>query len=141
MPVIPITRSIAINEDEIDYSTTRSGGAGGQHVNTTDSAVILRFDVGLSPSLPLAVKNRLAVLAGSRLTADGVLILRAEGSRSQHDNKREALDRLVDLIAQATLVPKRRKPTKPTKGSQVRRVDAKKQRSGVKQGRGRVRMD
>ncbi len=141
MAWIPVTRSISINDDEIDYSTTRSGGAGGQHVNTTDSAVILRFDVGLSISLPDAVKNRLAVLAGSRLTNDDILILRAEGSRSQFENKREVLDRLISLIQEATIVPKKRRPTKPTKGSQTRRVDSKVKRSVVKAGRGKVRHD
>lgn len=141
MARIAVTRSISIEEDEIDYSATRASGAGGQHVNTTDSAVILRFDVAASPSLPDAVKYRLADLAGSRMTAAGLLILRSEGSRSQFDNKREVLDRLIAMIQAATLVPKKRKPTKPTKGSQTRRMDSKSKRSGVKQGRGKVRMD
>ncbi|MET0363826.1 MAG: alternative ribosome rescue aminoacyl-tRNA hydrolase ArfB, partial [Sphingobium sp.] len=99
------------------------------------------FDVGASPSLPDAVKNRLADLAGSRLTAAGVLILRSEGSRSQFDNKREVLERLIALIQAATFVPKKRKPTKPTKGSQTRRMDSKSKRSDVKQGRGKVQFD
>ncbi|HEX7855843.1 MAG TPA: alternative ribosome rescue aminoacyl-tRNA hydrolase ArfB [Sphingobium sp.] len=141
MAMIPVTRSIGIDEDEIDYATTRASGAGGQHVNTTDSAVILRFDVAASPSLPEAVKIRLAELAGSRLTGDGVLILRSEGSRSQFENKRDVLDRFVTLIRDATFVPKKRKPTKPGKAAKARRVDAKKQRSGIKQGRGRVKLD
>ncbi|HEX7873330.1 MAG TPA: alternative ribosome rescue aminoacyl-tRNA hydrolase ArfB [Sphingobium sp.] len=141
MARIAVTRSISIEEDEIDYSATRASGAGGQHVNTTDSAVILRFDVAASPSLPDAVKYRLADLAGSRMTAAGLLILRSEGSRSQFDNKREVLERLIAMIQAATLVPKKRKPTKPTKGSQTRRMDSKSKRSGVKQGRGKVRMD
>ncbi|MFT3966396.1 MAG: alternative ribosome rescue aminoacyl-tRNA hydrolase ArfB [Sphingobium sp.] len=141
MPLIPVTRSIGIDEDEIRYSATRASGAGGQHVNTTDSAVILRFDVAASPSLPEAVKIRLGELAGSRMTADGVLILRSEGSRSQFENRREVLERLLTLIRDATFVPKKRKPTKPGKAAKARRVDAKKQRSGVKQVRGRVRLD
>ncbi len=141
MAWIPVTRTISINEDEIEYTTTRSGGAGGQHVNTTDSTVILRFDLGLSPSLPDAVKNRLAVLAGSRLTNDGVLVLRGEGSRSQFENKAEVLDRLLTLIRESTIVPKRRKPTKPTKGSQTRRMDGKAKRGAVKAGRGKVSHD
>ena len=141
MPRLHATRSISIDEDEIGYTATRAGGAGGQHVNTTDSAVILRFDIASSPSLPDMVKARLVLLAGSRMTSDGVLILRSEGSRSQFENKRDALERLLDLIREATIIPKKRRPTKPTKGSQQRRVEGKKQRSGVKQGRGKVRLD
>ncbi|MET0241437.1 MAG: alternative ribosome rescue aminoacyl-tRNA hydrolase ArfB [Sphingobium sp.] len=141
MAFLPVTRSIAIDEDEIVYATTRASGAGGQHVNTTDSAVILRFDVAATPNLPEAVKDRLAALAGSRMTREGVVILRSEGSRSQHDNKREVLERLLTLIRDATFVPKKRKPTKPTKGSQTRRMDGKTKRAGVKQGRGKVSLD
>ncbi len=139
MPRIQITRSISIDEDELLESATRASGAGGQHVNTTDSAVILRFDVAGSPSLPEAVKTRLAVLAGARMTGEGVLILRSEGSRSQFENRREVRQRLRDLIAQATIVPKKRKPTKPTKASQVRRVEGKTKRASVKAGRGKWR--
>lgn len=138
---IPVTRAIWIDSDELHESYTRASGPGGQHVNTTDSAVLLRFDVANSPSLPDAVKARLAVLAGSRLTKDGVLTLRADASRSQEMNRREVRERLFELIREATIVPKKRRATKPTKASQVRRVDAKKGRSQVKAGRGRVKMD
>lgn len=141
MVAIAITRSISIDDSEIVETTTRAGGPGGQHVNTTDSAVILRFDVGNSPGLPLAVKNRIAVLAGSRLTREGVLVLRGEGSRSQMLNRQEVRDRLIALIREATIVPKARRPTKPSKAAKARRVDGKKARSGVKAGRGRVRED
>ncbi|WP_340264206.1 alternative ribosome rescue aminoacyl-tRNA hydrolase ArfB [Sphingobium mellinum] len=141
MPTIAVTRSISIDADELEESFVRSTGSGGQHVNTTDSAVQLRFDVGNSPSLPEAVKRRLAAIAGRRMTADGVLILRSEGSRSQLMNRQEVLARLVDLIREATIVPKARKPTKPGKAAKARRVDAKKARSSVKQGRGKVRLD
>ena len=132
MPFVPVTRSIAIHTDEIVETATRSGGAGGQHVNTTDSAVILRFDVAASPNLPDAVKARVAVLAGSRMTLDGVLVLRAEGSRSQHLNREEARARLIDLIREATIVPKRRKPTKPSRTAKAKRVDQKTRRGSVK---------
>src|ERR1700754_1045115 len=98
MPLLPVPRSIAIDSDEIEESFTRSGGAGGQHVNTTDSAVMLRFDVKNSPNLPEAVKARMAVLAGSRMTREGVLTLRSEGSRSQHLNRQEVRERLFELI-------------------------------------------
>lgn len=137
MARIPVTRSISIDEDELLESATRSSGPGGQHVNTTDSAVILRFDVAASPSLPDAVKRRLAVLAGSRMTSDGVLILRGEGSRSQLMNRQEVRARLLALIAEATITPRARKATKPTRASQQRRVEGKQRRSSVKAGRGK----
>ena len=141
MVAIPVTRSIAIDSDEIVESFARASGPGGQHVNTTDSAVMLRFDVAASPGLPDVVKQRLADLAGSRMTRDGVLILRSEGARSQLLNRQEVRERLFALIREATIVPKKRRPTKPTKASQKRRVDGKVKRAAVKQGRGRVRMD
>ncbi len=141
MPLIQVTRSIAIDDREIEESFTRSSGPGGQHVNTTDSAVMLRFDVWGSPNLPDLVKQRMSVLAGSRLSKDGVLTLRGEGSRSQEMNRREVRERLIGLIQEATIVPKKRRPTKPSKSAKARRVDEKKGRSSVKAGRGRVRLD
>jgi len=138
MPLIPITRSISIDSDELEESFTRSSGPGGQHVNTTDSAVLLRFDVGNSPNLPEAVKNRLAALAGSRLTRDGVLVLRSEGARSQLLNRQEVRERLIALIRDATIVPKRRKVTKPSRAAKAKRMDGKAKRSTVKSLRGKV---
>jgi ribosome-associated protein len=138
MPAISITRSISIDSDELMESFTRSSGPGGQHVNTTDSAVMLRFDIANSPNLPDAVKQRLVATAGSRMTRDGVLVLRSEGSRSQLLNRQEVRERLFALIRDATFIPKKRRPTKPTKASQTRRVDGKVKRSAVKAGRGRV---
>lgn len=139
MVAIPITRMIAIDSDELDESFTRSSGPGGQHVNTTDSAVLLRFDLARSPGLPEAVKHRLADIAGSRMTRDGILVLRSEGSRSQLLNRQEVRDRLIAMIREATIIPKKRKPTRPTKGSQTRRIEGKAKRSAVKAGRGKVR--
>lgn len=141
MPLIQVTRSIAIDEREVEESFTRSSGPGGQHVNTTDSAVLLRFDVWGSPNLPDLVKQRMSVLAGSRLSKDGVLTLRGENNRSQEMNRREVRERLVALIQEATIVPKKRRPTKPSKSAKARRVDEKKGRSSVKAGRGRVRVE
>ncbi|WP_298090399.1 alternative ribosome rescue aminoacyl-tRNA hydrolase ArfB [uncultured Sphingomonas sp.] len=141
MVAIPVTRSISIDSDELIETATRSGGAGGQHVNTTDSAVVLRFDVVNSPSLPEMVKRRLIELAGSRLTREGVLVLRGESSRSQHMNREEVRERLLALIRDATFVQKKRRPTRPTRASQTRRVDAKKGRSTIKAGRGKPRLD
>lgn len=141
MARIPITRGIAIDDSELVETTTRSSGPGGQHVNTTDSAVILRFDVAACPSLPDAVKYRLARIAGSRMTSDGVLVLRSEGSRSQLLNRQDVRERLIAMIVEATFVPKARKKTKPTKASQQRRVDGKAKRGAIKAGRGKVRLD
>lgn len=139
MVAIPITRTIAIDSDELDESFARSGGAGGQHVNTTDSAVMLRFDVANSPSLPEAVRTRLGVLAGSRLTKDGILILRSEGSRSQALNRQEVRERLFALIREATFVPKKRKPTKPSVTSRRQRIEGKQRRGAIKSLRGKPR--
>lgn len=141
MVAIPVTRSIAIDSEELVESFARSSGPGGQHVNTTDSAVMLRFDVAASPNLPEMVKERLAVLAGSRMTRDGVLVLRSEGSRSQLLNRQEVRERLIELIREATFVPKKRRPTKPTKAAKARRVEAKTQRGSVKAGRRRPTLD
>jgi ribosome-associated protein len=138
MPAIQITRAIAIDSSELEEKFTRASGPGGQHVNTTDSAVQLRFDVAGSPSLPQAVKDRLIILAGSRMTNDGWVVLTAQGERSQEMNRREIRERLFDLIREATIVPKKRRPTKPSRAAKAKRVDVKKQRSKVKGLRGRV---
>ncbi|MET0376377.1 MAG: alternative ribosome rescue aminoacyl-tRNA hydrolase ArfB [Rhizorhabdus sp.] len=138
MPLLPVTRSIAIDSDEIEESFTRASGPGGQGVNTTDSAVLLRFDVRNSPNLPEAVKTRLEAIAGSRLTREGILVLRSEGARSQLLNRQEVRERLFDLIREATFVPKKRKPTRPSKAAKARRMEGKSKRSTVKSLRGRV---
>jgi ribosome-associated protein len=129
---IRITHSIAIDPSEIEESFVRAGGPGGQHVNTTSTAVQLRFDVRGSPNLPDDVRRRLARLAGSRLTRDGVLVLHAQGQRSQKRNREEALARLVELARAAARRPVKRKPTKPTKASKQRRLDSKKRLGALK---------
>jgi ribosome-associated protein len=137
MPRIPVTRSIEIDSEEIEESFARSSGPGGQSVNTTDSAVMLRFDVAASPNLPEAVKMRLIALAGNRITRDGVLILRSEGSRSQLLNRQEVQERLLSLIREATIVPKKRKPTRPSKAAKAKRIESKVKRGSVKSLRGK----
>jgi len=130
--MIRITPTLSIADEEISESFVRSSGPGGQNVNKVSTAVELRFDVGGSPSLPELVKARLIRLAGHRMTKDGVLIIQAERFRTQDANRKDARDRLVTLIAAATVVPKRRIKTKPTRASKERRVEGKKIRSTVK---------
>jgi ribosome-associated protein len=130
--MIRINDQISIDESEIEESFIRSSGPGGQHVNKTETAVQLRFDVRGSRSLPNDVAVRLMKLAGSRLTQDGVLVISAQSERSQKRNREEALDRLVDLIRQAAVRPVKRRPTKPTRASKEKRLERKKHRSGIK---------
>ena len=130
--MIRITADISIDEREIEESFVRASGPGGQNVNKLSSAVQLRFDVRGSPSLPGAVRERLARLAGARLTRDGVLVITAQRHRTQARNREDALERLVDLIRRAAVPPRPRRPTKPTKASRERRIESKKRRSGVK---------
>jgi ribosome-associated protein len=133
--MIPITPAIALSQNEIQFDFVRSSGAGGQNVNKVSTAVQLRFDVQNSPSLPDDVRERLAKIAGSRLTNDGVLIIKAQSFRTQEKNRQDALERLIEMIRQAAHKPTIRRPTKPSRASQQRRLDAKSQRSQVKQSR------
>ena len=127
-----IAGALAIDPAEIQETFVRAAGPGGQHVNTTSSAVQLRFDVRHSPSLPDDVRQRLERLAGRRLTRDGVLVLMAQGERSQKRNREEALGRLVDLIRAAARPPVPRNKTKPPKASKRRRLDDKKRQGTIK---------
>ena len=129
---IRVTGSLAIDPDEIQESFVRAAGPGGQHVNTTSTAVQLRFDVRHSPSLPDDVRHRLERLAGRRLTRDGVLVLVAQGHRSQLRNREEVLARLIELIREATYKPAPRVKTKVSRAAKRRRVDDKKRHGTVK---------
>lgn len=133
---IRITGTLALDPDEIEETFVRAAGPGGQHVNTTSTAVQLRFDVRHSPSLPDDVRQRLERLAGRRLTRSGVLVLVAQGERSQLRNREEALARLIALVRAAAQPPIPRKKTKPTKSSKRRRLDDKKRHGSLKSLRG-----
>ena len=126
-----------IPEAEVEFSAIRAQGPGGQHVNKASTAIHLRFNIGAS-SLPVELKERLLARSDSRISADGVLVIKAQGSRSLESNKAEAMARLHALIERAAHVPKPRKPTRPTYGSQQRRLAGKAQRSSLKLGRGKV---
>ncbi|HEY6254562.1 MAG TPA: alternative ribosome rescue aminoacyl-tRNA hydrolase ArfB [Xanthobacteraceae bacterium] len=130
--MIRVTDRISIEERELEERFVRASGPGGQNVNKLSSAVQLRFDVRGSPSLPLDVRVRLERLAGRRLTREGVLVIIAQRHRTQERNRADALDRLIELIAQASVAPTPRRPTKPSRGSKERRLAAKKNRSGIK---------
>lgn len=127
----------SVPDHEIEFSAIRAQGPGGQHVNKASTAVQLRFNVTAS-GLPEAVKTKLLSLSDSRLSAGGVVVIKAQGTRSQEANKADALARLQELIAKAEYVPRTRKPTKPTHGSKQRRLAGKAQRAEVKSGRGKV---
>lgn len=136
--MIVITPEITIQDWEVTEQFTRSSGPGGQNVNKVSTAVELRFEAERSPSLSDPVKRRLRRIAGRRWTEDGALILRVEDTRSQARNREIARERLAELIRKATVVPKRRIATKPTKGSIRRRLDAKARKGQVKALRGKV---
>jgi ribosome-associated protein len=140
--MIEVTPAIALAESELAWKAVRASGPGGQHVNKTSTAVELRFDVRASPALPEPVRARLYRLAGSRLNQDGVLVITAQGFRSQEMNRAEALERLVALIRKAAEPPPPpRKKTKPTRASKERRLGEKARRGGVKAMRGKPGLD
>jgi ribosome-associated protein len=138
---IPVKGNLSIGSDEIEESFIRSSGPGGQNVNKVATAVQIRFNVRLSPSLPVNVKERLMRLAGSRLTKEGEIVMTAERFRTQERNRADAAERLVELIARACEVEKPRRATRPTLASKERRHTAKHVRGSVKAMRGRPSSD
>ncbi len=128
---------IELRESEVEFIAIRAQGAGGQNVNKVSNAIHLRFDIGAS-SLPNEIKERLQQLRDQRISADGVVIIKAQAHRSLDRNRLDALTRLRELIARAAFVPTPRRPTRPTRGSQIRRVDSKVKRGAVKLLRRRV---
>ena len=137
MTMLTISANVAIPDNEIGISAIRAQGSGGQNVNKVSTAIHLRFDIKAS-SLPDFYKERLLQLSDQRITKDGVIVIKAQESRSQESNREEALTRLQELIKSVAIVRKKRRPTRPTAGSRIKRLDGKNRRAAIKSLRGRV---
>lgn len=133
--------NIVIPDSELVERFVRSAGPGGQNVNKVSTAVELRFDIANSPSLPEPVRERLLARRDRRITAEGVLVINAQTLRTQDRNREDARERLAGFISQSLHAPKKRVPTRPTRGSKERRLAGKRERSTIKQGRSRTDWD
>jgi ribosome-associated protein len=133
--MLPINDALTIPDDELSFSYARSGGPGGQNVNKVSSKAILRWGMAASASVTPAVKERIARLERKRVTTEGDLVIASQRFRDQERNREDCLERLREIVLRALVVPKVRRPTKPTKGSKRRRLEEKKRRSETKQGR------
>jgi len=135
--MLEISKTVSIPENEIEMSAVRSQGAGGQNVNKVASAIHLRFNI-MASSLPEHYKQRVLKINDQRITKDGVIVIKAQEHRTQEQNREEALQRLQTLIKSAIAIPKPRKPSKPTRSSQTKRLESKSKRSHLKMMRGKI---
>jgi ribosome-associated protein len=139
--MLQITPTIVIDDSEIEERFVRSSGPGGQNVNKVATAVQLRFDAGRSRSIDDEVRGRLKTIAGSRMTADGVVVIDSRAFRTQAQNREAARERLVELLRKAAVRPKRRRKTRPSGASKLQRLDAKRHRANTKERRRTVAGD
>jgi ribosome-associated protein len=133
--MIHITDEISLHENEIKLEFIRASGPGGQNINRVSSAVQLRFDAARSPALSEAVRTRLKKLSGQRMTADEILVIKAQRYRTQERNREDAIERLIALIRQAAIIPKQRRRTKPSAAARQKRLAAKRRRGEIKRQR------
>ncbi|WP_300674836.1 alternative ribosome rescue aminoacyl-tRNA hydrolase ArfB [Desulfoluna sp.] len=136
MPIL-ISQHLALGDAEVELSAVKASGPGGQHVNTSSTAIHLRFDIRAS-SLPELYKERLLALSDHRITDEGIVIIKSREHRSQEMNRQGAVERLISLIRSVTITPKKRRPTRPSKNARAKRMNAKTRRSDIKKNRGKI---